>query len=220
MCKMRKTCWIAVLAMVLPAAWGLTGEPEKPVAGQVPAEEPPWIYEDDGRRDPFTFMKPIVIKTDRPDVTPREQLQEKRLEAERNYHIAANAFMSGNPKAAVAACDAGLEAFRDIRTDEVPELQEMRERLFRLRKASERQRNRQDAEEAFDKLNLRLTGVVARERDSKAIINGKLAERGDLINPADHSEGALVDDIQPGRVIFRFRGYRIELKVLQYTSGK
>ena len=216
MCKTRKACWITVLALALPATRGWGGEPEKPPAGPAPAEEQPWIYEDGGRRDPFTFMKPIVIKTAQPGEQPdRGRMVERQVEAERNYNIAANALMSGNPKAALAACDAGLEAFRDIRTDNVPELQEMRERLFRLRKASERQRNRQDAEDAFKNLNLRLSGVVARERDSKAIINGKQVGRGDLIEAADNSEGAIVDDIQQGRVIFRFRGYKIELSVRQ-----
>ncbi|MCW8133638.1 MAG: hypothetical protein KIS92_25055 [Planctomycetota bacterium] len=183
------------------------------------ADEPPFVYDDGGRRDPFTFTKPIIAPTETapgPDQIAPSTLIVLKEQAERNYLLAEQLMMAGNPREAITACDKGLEGFREIKNiEEVPDLQDMRERLFRLRKAADRLRSRADAEQAFKNLNLRVSGVVARDRDSRAIVNNKVVGKGDLILASDNSEGAIVDDIVPGRVVVRFRGYKMVLDVAQ-----
>lgn len=197
--------------------------PEKPAdtpPANAFADEPPFVYDDGGRRDPFTFTKPIITKNEsvpgQPDQISPNTVVILKEQAERSYNTAEQLMMAGNAREAITACDKGLEAFREFKNiEEVPDLQEMRERLFRLRKAADRLRTRSDAEQAFKNLNLRVSGVVARDRDSRAIVNNKVVGKGDLILASDNSEGAIVDDIVPGRVIVRFRGYKMVLDVAQ-----
>jgi len=220
----RMAAWAC--ACLTLACSARSAEQKPPVEQPAPpeatfADEPPYIHDDGGRRDPFTYMK-VAIQTPttpgdptKPDIAP-DQIQVVKTVAEKSYSAAEQALMAGNAREAVTQCDKGLEAFRDIKNVEsVPDLQDLRERLFRLRKASERLRNRADAEQAFKNMNLRVSGVVARERDSAAIVNGKAVRKGDLILASDNSEGAIVDDIVPGRVVVRFRGYKMVLDVSQ-----
>jgi hypothetical protein len=224
-------CLVACICMLgLWRAGAADKPPEKPpekapeAAPPAPtfADEPAFLYEDGGRRDPFTFLKVVAPAPGTPgapgDTGPMVQsvIEEIKATAERNYVQAEQLMMSGNPREAVTLCDKGLDAFREIKNvEDVPALQDLRERLFRLRKAAERLRNRADAELAFKNMNLRVSGVVARERDSRAIVNNKVVGKGDLILASDNSEGAIVDDIVPGRVIVRFRGYKMVLDVSQ-----
>ena len=60
---------------------------------------------------------------------------------------------------------------------------------------SERLLNRQQAERAFRGLNIRVTGVVAKKRNSVAIVNNRVVARGDLIRGGERGDNAIVDEI-------------------------
>ncbi len=177
----------------------------------------PWTFEDKGERDPFTFVlvKKEKVKEAEKERTPSGILNQVLLTARMSYKKAEAAFRAYQYKSAVDACDAGLDAFNrdDVRVEDLDSLQEVREQLFRLRLASERLLNRQQAERAFKGLNIRVTGVVAKKRNSVAIVNNQVVARGDLIRGAERGDNAIVDEIIPERVIVRFRGFRMELSV-------
>jgi len=118
--------------------------------------------------------------------------------------------MDGNVLSTIHNCDKGIDVFKkttDIGT--YRELLEIRERLTDLRRAGERLKSREDAEAEFERIGVRLTGVVAREKHSQAIVNGKTVSKGDIVSANNESVDIVVDDIRPDQVIFLFRGYRV-----------
>jgi len=215
LCALALLCCTALQAAQAPGAPGAEGA--KPAA-----ENKPFVFPDqEGRRDPFTFATLAALPVEdagtgtvgRPTLKP-SQIQEKKNEAEAAYNSAEQAFMNLNAADTVSNCDKGLEVFRDINDlSAYKELQEIRERLFRLRKAGERIRLRQTAEGEFAKLNLRLSGVVARDRKSQAIVNSKIVSKGDLVPTIADSADVVVDEILPDQVVFLFRGYRLLLSI-------
>ncbi len=184
-------------------------------------EAEPWKFVDDGMRDPFTFIrvKEAEVKIETVEsVTPKDPRIRIEQEAREKLAKAETQFKSAQYKSAITNCDEGLESIskleKDVRLPEVS-IQEIREKLYSLRTAAERLYNRKIAEQAFKQLNIKVTGVVAKNRNSLAIVNSRVVTRGDLIESTDQSGGAIVDEILPGRVILRFRGYRMELDAAQ-----
>lgn len=185
-------------------------------------EAEPWRFMDEGMRDPFTFVrvkKKVVVET---TATGPKRPENERLrieqEAREKLSEAQVSFKNARFKQAITSCDKGLDLIskldKDVALLEVG-LQEVREKLYSLRTAAERLHNRKMAELAFKQLNIRVTGVVARKRKSLAIVNSRVVSRGDLIEATDQAGGAIIDEILPGRVIVRFRGYRMELNASQ-----
>jgi hypothetical protein len=180
-----------------------------------PSDEKPFVFESRGRRDPFTFaIKPTIIEAT-PNTQPGEVvgpnldpalIRQKKAEAEQKYVEAENIFMDigkeGRAMEAIAKCDEGLKVFTDTPNyGAIAEWQPVRARLENLRKASERMKQRHDAEKKFREVNIRLTGVVARERKSQAIVNGKTVGKGDIVAASDNYDVS-VDDIHPDQVVF------------------
>jgi len=189
---------------------------EKKTEEKKPSDEKPWVFESRGRRDPFTFaIKPTIVPDAIPGTTPGEiqivldpaLIRQKKAEAEAKYAEAENIFMDigkeGRSMEAIAKCDEGLKVLSDANTNygSIPEWQPVRAHLENLRKASERMKQRQDAEKKFREVNIRLTGVVARERKSQAIVNGKTVSKGDIVAASDNYDVS-VDDIHPDQVVF------------------
>lgn len=120
----------------------------------------------------------------------------------------------------ISACDKGLEALKDIASiAKFPDLLQSREKLLDLRRAGEQVRLRLQAEKKFGDLNLRLTGVVARERHSQAIVNGKIVGKGEVVSLGDNND-VVVDEIRPDQVIFLFQGYRMALALTDKPRGR
>lgn len=204
------------------------GEPaEKPDdTGKAVADDPVFIFDPGDRRDPFTFVKASVIESytvadptrgdsggaGKPVLRPHE-VEAKKKEAEAIYFDAEGALGDADAVGALSRCDKGLEVFKDIpNIGEYPQLQSVRENLFRLRKAADRMRQRQEAEREFSRLNIRVTGVVAREKNSQAIINNVIVAKGDVVATAgESSDAVLVEDILPERIVFLFRGYKMTI---------
>lgn len=218
---------MASQAMVLLAvSCAYCGEPPPPAAEKPaeekaaeekkPSDEKPWVFESRGRRDPFTFALKPVIQDTIPGSQPGGDatkpnldiavINQKRAEAEALYAEAENLFMNISSESramdAIAKCDAGLKVFSDTPNyGAIPEWQPVRARLENLRKASERVKQRHEAEKKFREVNIRLTGVVARERRSQAIVNGKTVGKGDIVAASDNYDVS-VDEIQPDQVVF------------------
>jgi len=215
-----------------PAATGAPKEPA-PAAADLKKDdknadkgaEKPFIFNPNGRRDPFVFAlmpdipntAPIVAEgkdLGKGTITPGRMsaavLKRMKEEAEAIYQSAEASFMDGNVLSTIHNCDKGIDVFKkttDIGT--YRELLEIRERLTDLRRAGERLKSREDAEAEFERIGVRLTGVVAREKHSQAIVNGKTVSKGDIVSANNESVDIVVDDIRPDQVIFLFRGYRV-----------
>jgi len=188
-----------------------------PVAAAAEKKDDKFVYDSRGRRDPFSFsLKPNIKddpvpgsldKTDptqKPDIDPKLILQ-KQQEAEGFYAKAEAAFLEvgldGHPVEVLTICDSGMKVFADTpNAGAIPEWQSVRGRLDMLRKAAERMKQRQDSRKKFEETNIRLTGIVARDRGSRAIVNGERVGKGDIVSAGD-SYVVSIDDIQPDQVI-------------------
>jgi len=230
----------ALLFSLLLCSAVRAGEPAPPTPAAGPeatadadaalaAEEPPFNFDPLDRRDPFTFTKvvaPTSIIVSPPDgggsgdggpkkVMRADEVEAKRREAEGHYTRGERNLMDTRAPEALAECDRGLEVFKDVpNIGDYRDLQDVRERLYRLRKAAERMRMRQDAEREFLRLNIKVTGIVARERNSQAIINQNIVNKGDLVaTVGDSNDVVVVENILPDQVVFLFRGYKMTLTI-------
>jgi len=219
--------------------WGLTalllaaplwaGEPPPPGPAPAPAPEaekkpPPeeiFIFEPGDRRDPFSFCKELpkiaapslATTNDAGEVVKMDpaQIAMKKMEAMTHYNLAEQSLLEMNAADSMVHCDKGLEVFKDVPMKDYKELQEVRDMLMRMRKAAERIKQRQDAERDFTMMNIKLTGVVAREKNSQAIVNAKVVTKGDVVPSANEGVDVVVADILPQQVVFVFRGYKMML---------
>ena len=193
-------------------------EPEKK-----PVIEDVWTFDPADRRDPFSFTRAVVVVEKENDLGPggsgqgrqglsRNEVEAKKREAEAAYTEGERALMASDAPDAVSKCDRGLDVFKDVpNIADYRDLQEVQSRLLRLRKAADRLRQRQDAEREFTRLNIRVTGVVARDKRSQAIVNASIVSKGDLVTTGDSTDVVIVEDILPEQVIFLFRGYKMML---------
>jgi len=226
------SCLTALLALASLSALG--GEPPT-VEVKSRGEEKPFDFEPGGYRDPFAFHKKLdriaarstPIGPVSPTLTPPNpldpaEIQKRREKAERCYGEAQQAFMletgrDTRPSDVVSKCDKGLEELKDVGDlskypDQaaVRDLVQIREKLLELRRAGEQVRQRREAERRFRDMNLRLTGVVAQQRHSQAIVNGKIVGKGEVVATSE-SNDVVVDEILPDQVIFLFQGYKMSL---------
>jgi len=234
-------CFTAALALASLPAPGVEG----PLVEKKPrGEEKPFEFAAENDRDPFTFRrKPIVQARDTVrDTTSTlppgpvtavsaEAIRQKTADMEKWYGEAELAFMLQTGRdtrlSEVAfKCDKGLELLKDLpdvtRCPDpvaVRDLLQVKEKLLELRRAGERVRQRQDAEKKFRDMNIRLTGVVARERRSQAIVNGKIVGKGEVVAVSENND-VVVDEIQPDQVIFLFQGYKMSLTLSDMPRGR
>ena len=99
-----------------------------------------------------------------------------------------------------------------------PELEVVKGRLLRARKASEQMRSRQTAQRDFDAMNIEISGVMAMKKNSQAIINGEIAHKGTMEEASSDSADVMVDEILPERVMFVFRG--LQMMLLLSEAGR
>lgn len=192
-------------------------------------QQRPFKFEMGERRDPFVFIAKAPVAPVEGTTTPgpqgdqpginlsNETIAKVKAEAEAFYAEAERAFLEfsreGKAVEAIAKCDEGLNLFTQYqRASTVPQWQEIREKLFDLRKAADRIRQRQDAIRKFEELNIRLTGIVAKERNSQAIVNSRTVRKGDVV-AAGESSDVVVDEIRPDQVVFVFQGFKMALNL-------
>ncbi|MFH0939120.1 MAG: hypothetical protein V1899_07565 [Planctomycetota bacterium] len=231
--KLRNAMVFVLLTELFFFSGIYAGEPAPPIQPVASHEQPDdkklvdetvFNFDAGERRDPFTFTKIVpssgddakagvdLLNPNKKQLRPHE-VEAKKKQAEELYVDAEHAFMVTEFVSSVTTCDRGLEIFKDITNLlDYPLLQTVRDNLLRLRKASERMKQRQNADREFGRLNIKVTGVVARDKRSQAIINGMLVNKGSLVTTsADSNDTIMVDEILPERVIFLFRGYKMAL---------
>lgn len=242
--KNKWTAWsaAAVLAVALGAASTAVAleepvPPVPPVPPTVPPAEatPPgekpvttspldqdYVFDDNGRRDPFTFTKNIAIQAEagpvakvegeeqpQPGVAP-EIVKKKRDAADLACNMAEAFLMDLDPNSAIAKTEQGMEEFKDVpELFKYPELEVAKGRLLRARKAGETMRTRQTAQRDFDAMKIQITGVMARAKNPNAIINSEIVHKGSMIKSNAEAADVMVDEIANDRVVFVFRGYRM-----------
>jgi hypothetical protein len=209
---MRNAWRVALPGLLLLLAMARSGFAAEP-GGASSETEGPWKPEVGSLRDPFTFWKEVPKEPGEGGNirTQQEIIRELQDSAEKSYLVAERAMKDSRHAEAVQACDKGLDSLSNLGPQEEPAIQELHERLYRLRRAADRLQKRAEAEAAFRNLNIKVSGVIAKLHHPMAIVNNHIVGKGGLIETTE-SEGAIyVDDIQPSRVIVRFRGYRIEL---------
>lgn len=190
-----------------------------------------YVFDDNGRRDPFTFTKAVVnlqentdgkvVDTDNADHgIPKEVVEKKRNASELALNLAEGALMDLDPNSAIAKCEQGMEEFKDVPDiSRYPELEVVKGRILRARKAGEQMRSRQTVERDFYAMNIKINGVMVHKKNPLAIINTKIVHKGDLVPVSGDATDIMVDEILSERVVFLFRGYRMTLMVAD-AGGK
>ena len=195
--KTDKIPLLALLGIFLAGAIASAGE----------TRDEPWLFVDDGSRDPFTLHQSAPVKQQDDRSKEEKKAQDKSEDLEGIYEEAAQAFMENDPLEAVRVCSKGLGSFpkEDQKTDDSP----VYLKLIRLRLAADRLATRERAERSFRDLSLRLSGVIVQSNSPRAIIEDQIVGVGNVLAAKD--ETVVVDKILPGRVVLRFRGYAMEL---------
>ncbi len=238
-CPTRKQNWTALSAVVLGLALSAASSraeepvPPVPVPPDAPAVDKPvttspldvdYVFDDNGRRDPFTFTKNIALlqtqdtavnvdaNAEKSDLVPIEIINKKRNAAELACNTAEAYLMELDANNAITKCEQGMEEFKDVpELFKYPELEVVKGRLLRARKAGETLRSRQTAQRDFDAMKIQITGVMALPKNSQAIINNEIVHKGSMVKASSESADVMVDEILPERVVFVFRGYRMML---------
>lgn len=208
--------------------------PEKP-AVSTSSLDSDFVIDDNGRRDPFTFTKNIAVPIDSQIASVNqdgdstevkipgladEVVKKKKSAAELACNTAEAFLMELDPNSAIAKTDQGMEEFKDVpELFKYPELEVVKGRLLRARKASEQIRSRQTAQRDFDSMKIQISGVMAQKKNSQAIINSEIVHKGSMVKSSSEQADVMVDEILPERVVFVFRGYRMML-LLSDAGGK
>lgn len=249
--------WMAVAVVTLGMALTTrAGEAEQPPPVPPPPVAPPvavdpngvpsdkpattsslevdYVFDDNGRRDPFTFTKNVAI-VDRqdgditiPNANPKEPqgvapevLKRIKSQAELACSMAETSLMELDPNTAITKCDQGMDEFKPIPDlSKYPDLEIVKGRLLRARKAADQMRGRQTAQRDFDALNIEISGVMALKKNSQAIINGEIVHKGTMVKSSNDAADVMVDEILPERVMFNFRGYKMMLLLAEAGRKK
>ncbi|MHC4249599.1 MAG: hypothetical protein ACYS9X_10780, partial [Planctomycetota bacterium] len=155
----------------------------------------PEIHFFEGRRDPLEFCSPAEVPPP-PPPPPTEDAAEFVREAKERIS-------DGDLRGAdLAIAEGFLVAHRAGDRESEARLRDLREQVRGMR-------TKVGAEDGFRKLGLRLSGVAWSESNPVAIVNGALCVPGDVV------EGATIDAILPGEVVFEFRGVRMRKTLLR-----
>jgi hypothetical protein len=170
----------------------------------------PFNFTDRGRRDPFTFARaprdpPLsIVQSDQVDPANPEDLP--RFAG--MYEKAEQEFLDGDYLAAMKHCANTLDAINALKPKAALVFASLRVELQRLDRAATLQQERLRAEQAFATLALRVSGVVAREKHSVAVVNAQVMHAGDCVSGGN--ESVTVESVRPECVVFRFRGFLME----------
>lgn len=100
---------------------------------------------------------------------------------------------------AAEICERAAKELRDVGLHETP----LAERVERFMRTAQRLKFRQEVEQEFRNLRIELKGIIWEPEKASALINGQIVEPGDMV------EGALVESIGPREVIFMLKGVRV-----------
>lgn len=185
--SIAKVAVVPVLLAALGAARGADVDPIRPLIHVT------WETWDPDRRDPLEYC------------TPEEAFPPPPPNAAELARQAEERFALGDLSGAEGFAD---KAFEALRLQSAGDL-EVVVRLRGLREKIGGMRTEVDAAKEFRKLNLRLSGVAWNKSNPVAFVNDKLCVPGDIV------EGATIDLILPGEVIFEFNGVRMRKSLLR-----
>jgi hypothetical protein len=151
-----------------------------------------------GQRDPLEFCSPGEVPPPPPPPPPTDAAELARQVEEQ--------VALGNLAEAERLVDRLLDVLRVQGMEDLEA--EARAHDLRVR-ARGRKRAEVDPVEEFSGLDLRLSGVAWNESKPVALVNDELCVPGDVV------EGATIDAILPGEVVFEFRGVRIRKSLLR-----
>jgi hypothetical protein len=173
------------------------------------AEEEKFVFPTDRPlRDPFTFA---MLQDQEPGPHPFPRPHPVPPDTARSLDDLANraesALADREIDKALTHCADGFAILRELRVDDLPALIAVsRERLMRIHTAAARIRQRAKVEELFSKQTITVSGIVAGDRKSHALINGSLAAAGQVVQTKE-GDAVVVESIRHNEVLLRFRGY-------------
>lgn len=170
-------------------------------------------YDGDGR-DIFTYRTPTVSPPTPP--IPGDDFREAPPPppppAEAEHLKARAAFLGGQYADAVKRCRKALDRLSRAGADD----QEVARELSRLLKASEELKRRSDAAAEFEKLAIAIESIVLRNHSSAAVINGQVLKEGQAVAGLD----VCVTEVERGRVVFLYKGYKFRKQMIKKTQEK
>jgi hypothetical protein len=169
-------------------------------------------FEHRGRRDPFTFIRDVpkepLINIDTKVKRPLFDVQANLQSVEQLYTEAQSRFVAGDFQNSLKACELALKTMCGFPTDVViADGVRLKSEVALLHRAAQRQAQRIEAQNAFEQLNVKLSGVIARARGSQAILNGNIVREGQVVTFA--SDAIVIESITDEQVLLNFRGYRM-----------
>jgi len=172
-------------------------------------------YDGDGR-DIFTYRTPTVSPP--PPPIPGDDFRKAPPPppppppAETEHLKARAAFLGGQYADAVKRCRKALDRLSRAGADD----QEVARELSRLLKASEELKRRSDAAAEFEKLAIAIESIVLRNHSSAAVINGQVLKEGQAVAGLD----VRVTEVERGRVVFLYKGYKFRKQMIKKTQEK
>jgi hypothetical protein len=192
--------------------------PAEDVPGDTPVaaagdevREPAFDFKELGRRDPFCFAR--APKPDDGDM-PRRVVTVDPQDLTRlagSYLKAEQEFLDGDYTAASRDCGAALAAIGTLSPKAALVLEHLNQELTRLDRACTRQIERIRAERDFETMAIKVSGVVARDRHSVAVVNAQVMQQGDCVSSG--AEIVSLEEVRPECVVFRFRGFLMEAPI-------
>jgi hypothetical protein len=188
-------------------------------------KQPFWEWERGDRRDPMEFMPPSSERDQErrpppggglvslggpgegPGIAPvlpqtgaeverqraaRAEARQRGLQAE--FHLSQQQFSRVEEVTAGA-----LQRLKDANVQDPP----LFERLERLRETGSRLKDRREKEAEFSRLRIDIQGIIWEPGNPVALINGQTVKPGQAV------EGALVEDIRPGEVVFLYKDVHV-----------
>lgn len=106
----------------------------------------------------------------------------------------------------------------EMHADQV-ELRRMAEEIRIFNRLAVRLKSQEDITAEFQKLQIRVDGVIWSPTDSKAVVNGKTLSAGELMLD-ERSQGDLrIEMIEEHGVVFQFKGMRFRIPVEIYSNS-
>lgn len=202
---MRGIAWCAFVVAL--ASWTLAAQDE---------DDEPKFNVPENLSDPFVLLREPRSKGGTQDQTWRQR-DLARMDGVSNAAETARAILAeGKAREAFDLCNESLKTLGEVERPEELDtwgrlrgVAWMREDLLRVREAAQRQAERQEAEAAFQRLNLRVSGIMVGETRANAVVNGKVVSAGETLTLNGEAAAVRIEEIRREMVVVSFRGLKM-----------
>ncbi|MCW8133610.1 MAG: hypothetical protein KIS92_24915 [Planctomycetota bacterium] len=202
---MRGIAWCAFVVAL--ASWTLAAQDE---------DDEPKFQVPENLSDPFVLQR-APRDADAPKDKAWRQRDLARMDGASNAADAARALLAeGKAREALERCNESLKALGEVEHPEaldawgrIQGVAWMREDLLRIREAAQRQAERQEAEAAFQRLNLLVSGIMVGETRANAVVNGKVVSAGETLALNGEDAAVRIEEIRREMVVVSFRGLKM-----------